>query len=236
MNDIRQHEEDVGRFLYAIQNAPMRRWPYRHFVASEVLDPLLVEDLRALDLLDRLKDRRGPDINENRCRIGLIPGPPVDLPPCVTRLQQLFEATPVAHALFELFRDLIEQRLRPARNGNRFRRSLDLIEDRTGYSLPPHTDQRSKLVTLILYLDDEPAGTSLYTPRPGLDISVEPSSNHHPREAFTRVATAPHRAGTALCFSPGRGSFHGVEPVEPGTRRYLAQFHLIAADPRDLVV
>jgi len=238
MDEAQQHDEDVGRFLYAIHNASMRRWPYRHFVATEVLDPALVEELRALDLsclMDRLKDRRGTDINANRYSLSLIPGPTVDLPPPVIRLGQLFEAAPVAHALFAVFRDVIEQRMRLVEGGGRLRRSLDLIEDRTGYSLPPHTDQQTKLVTLILYFDDAPVGTSIYTPRQGFNINGAPTSAHYARRAFTRVATAPHRAGNALCFAPSQGSFHGVEPVEPGARRYLAQFHLIAADPKDLI-
>lgn len=245
-DDAARTEEDVGRLLYAIANAPMRPWPYRHFAASEALDPAWLEQLRSVDLGDRMvrvAEQRRIRVDPNRYTLPLMPGDPGGLPAPVARLRALFEAPLVAQTLVELFRDVIRQRMNRIDGGYRLTRSLDLMEDRTGYRLTPHTDKRSKLVTLLLYLDDEPEGvplgTSIYVPRqpaPDAQARFMAESRHYDRGEFTRVATAPHRAGSLFCFAPVANSFHGVEPVEhPGTRRFLAQFHVLALHDGDLI-
>lgn len=236
----RHAEEDIGRFLYGIENAGMRRWPFRHFLSDGLLDPAWIEELRSLDLRDQmvnLRAHRQIDVNANRFSLSLLPDlPPPGLPDAIIRLRTLFTAPQISRALVVRFGDVIKGRLRRAEDGYQLRRTLDVIEDRTGYRLRPHADDRAKLVTLLLYLDDEPddlsLGTSLYSHRAPPSDEAERfmgSPRHYPREDFVRVVTVPHRANTALCFAPVPNSYHGVEPVErPGTRRFLLQFHVLA--------
>lgn len=239
-------DEDVARFLYAVANAPVKRWPYRHFVASDAIDRAWAEELRSLPLGDRLRQlssQRRTGVDPNRYVLNLMPDDPGDLPPPIARLRSLFNTPLVAQTLFDIFRDVIRQRMRQGEDGYRLRRSLDVVEDRTGYRLTPHTDHRAKLVTAIMYLDDEPdgvpLGTSIYVPTqpmPDARASFLESPRHHDRSLFTHVTTVPHRAGSVFCFAPVPNSFHGVEPLEhPGARRFLAQFQVLALNDDDLV-
>ena len=245
-DEAERTEQDVGRLLYAIANADQKRWPYRHFTARDVIEPAWARELASIDLGDRmvrLAEQRRIPIDSNRYTLTLMPGDPGDLPAPLARLRAMFMAPEVARTLVEVFGDVVSRRLNRVGGGYRLRRSLDLMEDRTGYRLNPHTDHRTKLVTMIVYLDDEPEGvalgTSVYIPkRPMADAQARfmDLPRHYDREDFTRVATVPHRAGSALCFAPSPNSFHGVEPVDhPGTRRFLVQFQVLALDDADLI-
>lgn len=245
--EYRRTEEDIGRFLYAVENGEMRRWPFRHFLTDGLLDPAWIEELRSLDLHARmvnLRSHRQIGVNANRYSLSLLPDmPPPGLPDPIMRLRTLLMAPQISRALVVRFADVVRGRLRRTEDGYQLRRTLDVIEDRTGYQLRPHADDRAKLVTLLLYLDDEPAGlslgTSLYTPRTPPEDEAERfmgAPRHFPREDFVRVATIPHRANTALCFAPVPNSYHGVEPVErPGARRFLLQFQVLAHTHDDLI-
>lgn len=231
-------EEDIGRIVYAIANAALRPWPFPHLTAPDVLDPDLARELRDLDLsawIGRLRDLRGSDYyNENRFCVQLLPEEPqFRLPPAVERVRQLFRSAPVTRILMSRFATDIEGRLRRVGNEHRTRISLDLIEDRTGYEIEPHTDARQKLATMLLYLGDEPPGislgTSIYAQKPD-------DRSERKRDRFMRVATVPYRLNTSVCFAVGHKSYHGVEQVTaPGVRRRLLQFHVLAADQADLL-
>ena len=246
-SDTRRAEEDIGRFLYAIENGGMRRWPFWHFLTEGLLDPAWIEELRGLELRDHmvnLREHRQIDVNANRFSLSLLPDtPPPGLPDPLMRLRTLLSVPQISRALLVRFGEVIKGRLRRGEDGFQLRRTLDVIEDRTGYQLRPHADDRAKLVTLLLYLDDEPAdlslGTSLYTPRtPPADEAERfmGSPRHFPHEEFVRVATVAHRANTALCFAPVPNSYHGVEPVDrPGARRFLLQFQVLAHRHDDLI-
>ncbi|EDP63135.1 hypothetical protein BAL199_30197 [alpha proteobacterium BAL199] len=246
VDETARTEEDVGRLLYAIANADQKSWPYRHFAVRDVIDSAWAKELASMDLgerMVRIAEQRRIRVDPNRFTLTLMPGDPGDLPAPIARLRAMFAAPAVAHTLVDVFRDVLRHRLNKSGGEYRLRRSLDLMEDRTGYRLTPHTDHRAKLVTMILYLDDEPEGvplgTSVYVPKRPMDGAQERFMGppwHYDREDFTRVATVPHRAGSAFCFAPVPNSFHGVEPVEhPDARRFLVQFQVLALDEADLI-
>ena len=76
----------------------------------------------------------------------------------------------------------------------KYRRS---IEDVDGFWLEPHVDISAKLMTLLVYVSDDPrladAGTDVY------DASPE----HRP------VARAPYRRNDGMLFVPGANTWHG---------------------------
>jgi hypothetical protein len=104
-----------------------------------------------------------------------------------------------------------------------------LVNDRTDYSLGPHTDTTSKVVSVLFYLpgDDrlEKHGTSLYVPRkPGFTCQGGP---HYLFDGFERVATMPFLPNTMFAFVKTDNSFHGVEPIaDAGISRYLLLYDL----------
>src|SRR5205809_1120171 len=104
-----------------------------------------------------------------------------------------------------------------------------LVNDHTDYSLGPHTDTPSKVVSVLFYLpgDDrlEKHGTSLYVPRkPGFTCQGGP---HYLFDGFERVATMPFLPNTMFAFVKTDHSFHGVEPIaDAAISRYLLLYDL----------
>jgi len=104
-----------------------------------------------------------------------------------------------------------------------------LVNDHTDYSLGPHTDTPSKVVSVLFYLpsDDrlERHGTSLYVPRkPGFTCEGGP---HYLFDGFERVATMPFLPNTMFAFVKTDHSFHGVEPIaDAAVSRYLLLYDL----------
>jgi len=89
-----------------------------------------------------------------------------------------------------------------------------LVEDRSSYSLGPHTDRPKKVITLLFYLPEDDSastfGTSIYVPKSEKLRDIE--SRHFPFVFFDRVFTAPFLPNRALAFIKSDRSFHGVEP------------------------
>ena len=112
------------------------------------------------------------------------------LNPAVRRTVELF-ADPVVVDSFSRLTgaDLSRGRLR-----------IEYCQDVDGFWLEPHVDIPAKLMTLLVYLSDDPrladAGTDVY------DASPE----HRP------VARSPYRPGAGLLFVPGKDTWHGFTP------------------------
>src|SRR2546425_3491284 len=105
-----------------------------------------------------------------------------------------------------------------------------LVNDRTQYSLGPHTDSKSKVVSVLFYLpsDDrfEKHGTSIYVPRNPPDFTCA-GGPHYRFDGFRRVATMPFLPNTMFAFVKTDHSFHGVEPIaDAGVSRYLLLYDL----------
>ena len=91
---------------------------------------------------------------------------------------------------------------------------LLLIRDLPGYSIPPHTDSVSKIITVLIYLAEdnsmEEEGTSIYIPKKEGFICKD--GRHYNFEDFTKVKTMPFRTNSMFAFARTDNSFHGVEP------------------------
>lgn len=74
---------------------------------------------------------------------------------------------------------------------------IEYCQDIDGFWLEPHVDISVKLITIILYLSDDPqladAGTDVYDSTP----------------ERTRVATSPYGKGKGIIFVPGKTTWHG---------------------------
>jgi len=90
-----------------------------------------------------------------------------------------------------------------------------LVRQRPGYSLGPHTDEPSKVLTLLFYLpaNDERAGagTVIYMPKQR-DLTC-PGTRHHEFRDFETVKAMPFLPNSVFAFEKTSRSFHGVEPV-----------------------
>jgi hypothetical protein len=121
------------------------------------------------------------------------------------------------------FSTFVERRL-----GTRFNTKFEslYVRDYTGYELGPHTDSKSKVITVLFYLAPDNTrpdlGTSMYAPkREGMTC---PGGPHYMYKDFNRTATMPYLPNSMFAFFKNDKSWHGVEPVEPGIERNLLLF------------
>ena len=109
--------------------------------------------------------------------------------------------------------------------------TLQLVHDKKNYSLGPHTDQPSKVVSVLIYLPKDHkqilTGTSIYMPKDPSKLNTELPHLHYLREDFYKVITMPYMPNSALCFIKTNNSFHGVEKLEmEETDRWSLQYNI----------
>jgi hypothetical protein len=117
--------------------------------------------------------------------------------------------------VLDKFREVIEARFGGKPPGKLASEAL-LVNDRTHYSLGPHTDSKTKVVSMLFYLPGHERlakhGTSLYaSKKPGFKCAGGP---HYAFDGFDRIATMPFLPNTMFAFAKTAKSFHGVEPIE----------------------
>lgn len=96
-----------------------------------------------------------------------------------------------------------------------------LVRDSEGYKIKPHTDIKSKLLSLLFYLpkEDTDGGTSIMVPKePGF---TSDGLKRFEFQDFNKVYTAPFSRNTMFGFPRSDISFHGVEPTTMKQRDVL---------------
>jgi hypothetical protein len=223
--------------LYQIANAPLRLHPFPHILVREVFEPALyramLEHLLPPELMQPIKQVRsvGSEYSEQRFVFPLAPEPLGKLPPPYLGFWEGFAAwlldLPLAYALLDKFAPFVRERF--GAEPPVFYNESMLVDDRTQYSLGPHTDALNKLITLLFYLPADASrphlGTSIYAPR---DPAFRcPGGPHYPFEMFERVVTMPYVPNTLFAFFKTDNSFHGVEPLrDENVRRHLLFYDL----------
>lgn len=100
--------------------------------------------------------------------------------------------------------------------------------DSNSYSLGPHTDRKSKVLTSLIYLPEDESlsqfGTSIYIPKDPLFTCK--GGPHYDRENFNLYKTIPFIPNKMFCFLKTDVSFHGVEPINKDIDRNLLIFDL----------
>ena len=226
--------------LYQVANAPLREYPFPHILVRDVFEPAyygrLLENLLPVELMRPIKEVRalGQKYSDARFVFPLTPEE-VGALPAARRvfwedLSGWLLGIPFAQSLFRKFATGIEQRF-GLREPGLYNEAM-LVDDRTRYSLGPHSDAPAKVITVLFYLPADASrphlGTSIYAPRqPGFRC---PGGPHYPFELFDRVMTMPYVPNTMFAFFKTDNSFHGVEPVrDENYRRHLLFFDIRCA-------
>ena len=143
-------------------------------------------------------------------------------------LRQSLISTAFSRAVAAKFGPTLAPRMKAMSSGV-IELDLRIMEDRSNYSLAPHTDIKSKLLTILIYLPHDITlaefGTSLYKPRDPNRIFT--SDQHHAREDFELVSTVPFLPNSAFVFPRTDRSFHGVEPfIKPNATRKMLVYNI----------
>ena len=225
-------ERAVGDNIAA---APLRLLPYPHVYVREVFPRDFYGELQRHlpppDLLMPIQQARGVRGYPQRFVLELTPERLAAVPEPYRRFWSALAGWMLGGAFAQRvlgkFRAFIDARFKGEQPA--FGDEALLVNDRTEYSLGPHTDTPSKVVSVLFYLPGdgrlEKHGTSLYVPRkPGFTCQGGP---HYLFDGFERVATMPFLPNTMFAFVKTDNSFHGVEPIaDAGISRYLLLYDL----------
>jgi hypothetical protein len=100
---------------------------------------------------------------------------------------------------------------------------IRLVRDRQGYAIKPHTDIKSKVISLLFYLpkdeSNSDAGTTVMTPKQAGFTSD--GTRRYEFADFNDVYTAPFSPNTMFGFPRSDVSFHGVHPTSMQQRDVL---------------
>jgi hypothetical protein len=224
--------------LYRLMNAEVRTWPFPHFHVTDVFPAevyrTLVERLPTDEAYTAIRDYGtvGADNSNDRLILSLGEGHP-GAPEVWNQVGEWLLGSRFANAMLSKFRPFVTRQWGESMANKRLLKDARLVRDFTNYALPPHTDMGEKVLALLFYLprDDRHAhlGTSAYVPN---DPAFRcPGGPHHPREHFTRIATAPYLPNALFGFIRTDNAFHGVEPVtDPAARRDLLLYNLYLVD------
>ncbi len=136
----------------------------------------------------------------------------------------------LSHVLEVKFKKFLDMRFTYLENVS-YTKRMQLVYDKKHYSLGPHTDHPSKVLSLLIYLPKDRSqistGTSLYMPKDPELLDKELPHKHYPREDFLKVITMPYVPNSAFCFIKTNNSFHGVEALDmENTARWSIQYNL----------
>lgn len=235
-SDVKLH------IIYNIANTQIRNYPFPHIYVREVFPDGFFAELQK-NLPDNdgytvLVDSGRVGKGYSRARLSLFPA---DLDKANLRPAQrdfwrrVFETLgdgEFVACVFDRFRAQIEQRFANAdspRRGLKVWHETFLMRDLDTYSLGPHTDNTTKLVSMLFYLpkDDsaQELGTALYLPK---DRSFTSEGGPHLEfEDFDHVMTVPYARNVVAAFPKTAACFHGVEPVTgPNKQRDILFFDL----------
>ena len=256
MGDIYSSYQEM--IAYRIYNAIVQKYPFSHteiqnFLPQELLESLLdnwPKDTAFLSNLESGSIRLPDEISSNE---SLLKEHPYNFRKQLnlTNNDELEKIKGSAHEIWENFTRILNSRqtiiaflslysgaiMRRLKVQNMqeliqnydFTTRLQLLHDKTNYSLGPHTDNPGKVVVYLIYFDSEtsskdekPLGTSVYIPK-NRGFVCEKGS-HHKHEDFIRVGSADFIKNNAFSFCRNDISFHGVEKVEnSNTERKLLQ-------------
>lgn len=223
-----------------IRSAKVASDPFEHSVIEDFLEPDLFQALRRTfpdpDSMQDIRRRRAAvgysdrRLFMNADDLASVADEETGTQP-FARLLDMVRSKAFTRAFIDLFADTVREQLELHSGALRLRTpNVDVICDRSGFALPPHTDGNAKLATALIYFADpgDPVehGTRLYRPkRP--DMRCDTGAAAYPFEEFTEVVVAPYRPNVAVLFARTPRSFHGVAASQSEIPRRVLQIPLL---------
>lgn len=232
---------DDAATIQRIRSATVRDAPFAHTLIDGLLEPDLFQALRRnypdpADMREvRARRASTRSYSDRRLSLNLTELTEVEdgetgMRP-FARLLALLQSAAYIESFARLFAPTVKRELASARDVEiTLQTTAEVIVDRTGFALLPHTDGNAKLGTALLYFADpgDPPehGTRLYRPK-NPRAGCMRGSHFYPVDLFDEVFTVPYRPNTAVMFARTAQSFHGVAASESPIPRRLLQVSIM---------
>jgi hypothetical protein len=201
----------LASFLGSVRRHQHERGPFDHWILEDALPAEACEAILALPFEPNQARFDGRREANNSTRVYFAPPMQARFPICAA-IADLFQSQPARSAIAALTKvDLNQGRLR-----------IEYCQDIDGFWLEPHVDIPVKLVTMLIYLSDDPAlsdaGTDIYGPGP----------------EHRRAGRVGYRRGRALIFAPDADTWHGFTPRPIRSVRKTLIVNYVSADWRSV--
>lgn len=235
-------QDESAHVLSRLGAAAVDDDPFPHAIVTDFLSPSLFKALHdsfpkpGSDMASVRARRRDATYSEHRWSVPLPHGADPaanDLPDPIRRLHAVLTDGKVALTLLQMFGDVLSDRMAAVTGETGLAyvtigTAIELIYDRSGFALLPHTDGSAKLATGLLYIadPDDPVemGTQFYAPvQPDL---TSDGADTFAVETMRPVKRAPYEPNNFVCFGRSDRSFHGVESIATTRPRRLVQYSI----------
>lgn len=230
-----------NEIAYKVYNSFVRRYPFPHCEINNFLPDELVElilknwpnstefktNLESGSVVGDVKDTDHPyNFRYQICLTNVDEMGQIENNKRVIweKLTSLICSSEVVQAFVTLYANTLMRRFKFNTPSDLFSKinyspKIDLLHDKTNYSLGPHTDNPGKVIVFLVYFESDlendasnSYGTSVYVPRQkGFTCS---KGSHYPHGDFIKVCSANFHKNNAFSFCRTDTSFHGVEKVE----------------------
>ncbi|QUD87540.1 2OG-Fe(II) oxygenase [Phenylobacterium montanum] len=179
-----------GGFLDSVRRHRHEARPFDHWVLERALPARTCDEVLALPFAPpAAASFDGRRESNNSTRVYFTPALQAQYPVCAA-VAEVFQDQGTRDALATLTGASLD--------GGRLR--IEYCQDVDGFWLEPHLDIPVKLLTMLIYLSDDPAladaGTDVYGPGP-----------EHPP-----MGRVDYSQGRGLIFTPGSDTWHGFTP------------------------
>ena len=234
--------EDELHAAYKFANAPILNFPFPHFYVENIfsdnfyskIQENLLDSSEMMSMADLYSDNPGLSGYKERMVMDFDKKESMQK---AGKSKREFWASfhknfspNFSNILRSKFKKFLDLRFTYLKNVS-YTHTLQLVHDKKNYSLGPHTDQPSKVVSVLIYLPKDHkqilTGTSIYMPKDPSKLNTELPHLHYLRDDFYKVITMPYMPNSAFCFIKTNNSFHGVEKLEmEETDRWSLQYNI----------
>jgi hypothetical protein len=230
--------------LYEIANAPIREYPYAHIYVENIFPHDFYAQLRAnwpdpsalISIADTGRVAKGayPERFVMPFKAEEIDKFAADRRPFWQELASWLITQRFLTAMIDKFEPYAKERFGDDLYQCDFEYDSLIVRDLTNYSIGPHTDSPSRLLSMLFYCPPDEKhkhlGTSIYVPRdPGFRCKGGP---HYPHQLFHKVRTMEYKPNSLFAFIKSDRSFHGVEPIgDQGVLRDILLYDVRVSPP-----
>lgn len=210
-------EETLAYLIHRIELTPIKIHPYSHFHVEQIFPDAfyreLIENIPDISYFSQFESYpQRSSITLTKKTLERLPFPWFLF---WYKFTTSIGTLNFKNVIFKKFQLPLKERFGEDLSQIKLGADISLFCDQPGYSIGPHTDHPSKILTLLFYLpishNQKHLGTSIYTPK---DRSVTYSGHkHYSFKDFDKLFTIPFVPNSVFGFLRSDYSFHGVEPI-----------------------
>tara|TARA_Y100000310_G_C20375804_1_gene665680 strand:- start:47 stop:739 length:693 start_codon:yes stop_codon:yes gene_type:complete len=218
----------ANQISYKIKNSRILNYPYPHAEVADILPTSLLDALT--DNFPKEEEFISTDQHPYRHRnlISLTNDDILRIKEPRSSFWKFFREIMISPIVVKSLLSLYNQE----KEGNYYP-TIMVLHDKKDYSLGPHTDIPSKVISLLIYLSSNSYGTYIYAPK--INGFTCETGRHYKRTDFHDIYKSNFKLNNSFSFLRTDHSFHGVEPLPKDALDRKLINYFISKDDNDIL-